>query len=98
LVGKSGSRKEQRGLPVISQTRCKACGICVRFCPRKALQAGAGDLPYLASPEECNACRECERLCPDFAIELVDPPAGPAADSVQMTEKEICQALTACED
>ncbi len=47
---------------------CKKCGICIEFCPRKALAAGAKDLPFLSNPAACTQCRLCELLCPDFVI------------------------------
>ncbi len=51
---------------------CKKCGICIAFCPRKALGLGAKGLPQLTNPSACTQCRLCELLCPDFAI-MVTP-------------------------
>ena len=47
---------------------CKRCGICVAFCPTKALELDEWDYPHLANPEKCTMCHLCEKLCPDFAI------------------------------
>ncbi|MBI2305010.1 MAG: 4Fe-4S binding protein [Chloroflexi bacterium] len=47
---------------------CKACGICVEFCPRHALGVRLDSHPHLAQEERCNSCGLCEFLCPDFAI------------------------------
>jgi 2-oxoglutarate ferredoxin oxidoreductase subunit delta len=47
---------------------CKACNICVEFCPPHCLEAGADGYPFLARPDKCIDCGWCEIRCPDFAI------------------------------
>lgn len=47
---------------------CKKCGICIAFCPQKALEADETSYPVLKDPEKCTACGWCEMRCPDFAI------------------------------
>lgn len=48
---------------------CKACGICIEFCPQHVL---AGEpltgVVRLEHPEACTGCRLCELLCPDFVM------------------------------
>ncbi len=47
---------------------CKKCGICVAFCPTKALGRKPDGSPFVEHPEKCIHCETCDRLCPDFAI------------------------------
>lgn len=49
---------------------CKACGICVEFCPLKVFDTDEESCPVIARPEACSLCRICEQLCPDFAIRV----------------------------
>ena len=47
---------------------CKACGICVAFCPTGALANDEAGYPYVKDIEKCTRCGWCEIRCPDFAI------------------------------
>ena len=47
---------------------CKRCGICIAFCPKKALEADQAGYPSLKDNKTCTGCGLCELLCPDFAI------------------------------
>jgi len=47
---------------------CKKCGICIAFCPKKALEADEDGYPSLKDNKTCTGCGLCELLCPDFAI------------------------------
>lgn len=64
--------KKGKKIPKISVNRawCKACGICIAFCPKKVLDPDDEHRPLPARPEDCSACRLCEFMCPDFAIEV----------------------------
>lgn len=47
---------------------CKACGICMAFCPKKIILADKNGKPLVEEADKCIGCRFCELHCPDFAI------------------------------
>lgn len=47
---------------------CKACNICIAFCPHKVLEPDRDGKPVIAHPEKCTQCAICWLHCPDFAI------------------------------
>lgn len=55
---------------IVTQERCKKCGICIAFCPKGVLAADELGSVVVAKPESCIACRICEQLCPDYAINI----------------------------
>lgn len=52
----------------ILANRCKGCGICVEFCPKKVLIVNKYEKVEVANADACIQCRQCEMRCPDFAI------------------------------
>jgi 2-oxoglutarate ferredoxin oxidoreductase subunit delta len=58
----------------INEHVCKGCELCVKFCPRGALEMAetrnaAGFHPaYLAHPELCTGCAVCAEMCPEAGI------------------------------
>lgn len=52
----------------IKLDRCKGCGICVAFCPRKVLALDELGKVQVAKGDSCIACGQCELRCPDYAI------------------------------
>ncbi len=49
---------------------CKACGLCVAFCPREVYGRDELGRPQVVNGEACIGCRFCEYHCPDFAITI----------------------------
>lgn len=47
---------------------CKACGICMAFCPKTIILTDKAGKPVVEEPDTCIGCRFCEVHCPDFAI------------------------------
>jgi len=77
MVQRKAKKGGQKAVPVLKEEAdkvvfyhdwCKQCGICVSFCPKRALAMDADGYPQLVAPEQCNSCGLCEVLCPDFAI------------------------------
>jgi 2-oxoglutarate ferredoxin oxidoreductase subunit delta len=50
---------------------CKACGICVDFCPTKCLGTDELGYPVVKCLDDCIACDLCSDRCPDLAIEII---------------------------
>jgi 2-oxoglutarate ferredoxin oxidoreductase subunit delta len=61
---------------VIDRERCKGCGLCVSFCPKKILALSeaanaAGYCPVRCVDEtKCIACINCASICPDTVFEI----------------------------
>ncbi len=51
---------------------CKACGICMAFCPKKIITADKVGKPVVEELDKCIGCRFCEIHCPDFAITVTE--------------------------
>jgi 2-oxoglutarate ferredoxin oxidoreductase subunit delta len=49
---------------------CKACGICIAFCPEQVFEKNDIGRPVILNPDACTGCRFCEYHCPDFAISI----------------------------
>ena len=54
--------------------RCKGCGFCIKYCPRKVLEFSEEfnrkgyHPPLVVKPDDCVNCGLCEVMCPEFAI------------------------------
>lgn len=51
---------------VINEHWCKGCGICVAFCPARALALEHEKARHNSTT--CIVCGMCELYCPDLAI------------------------------
>lgn len=67
---------DKKGVKLFTQTIfydwCKACGICIAFCPKEVFGCNEAGKPVVERPDECIGCRFCELHCPDFAITITD--------------------------
>jgi 2-oxoglutarate ferredoxin oxidoreductase subunit delta len=54
---------------LINEKYCKACHICVEFCPKQVLEM-RGTCVAVKNLEACIKCMQCELRCPDFAIQV----------------------------
>ena len=52
----------------VLKERCKGCGICVAFCPKKILALDTLGKIYVIDEKACINCGQCELRCPDYAI------------------------------
>jgi len=56
--------------------RCKACGLCVHYCPQGCFTPGTelnhlGAAPVRFQEESiCTACGICAVVCPDLALQV----------------------------
>ena len=48
--------------------RCKGCGICAAFCPKKVLAVSEVGKVEAVAEENCIKCGQCEMRCPHYAI------------------------------
>jgi 2-oxoglutarate ferredoxin oxidoreductase subunit delta len=60
----------------VDPERCKACGLCIHFCPQNCFVPGEtlnqqGNSPVKFLEEApCTACALCAIVCPDMALKV----------------------------
>jgi len=70
----------KRATVVLDIRWCKACGICMEFCPQHVFGAEPlTGIVRLEHPEACTGCRLCELLCPDYVMVVDEEPVPSAA-------------------
>ena len=63
------------GMVIVSEDRCKGCGLCVGFCPQEILQMAQGRFNVkghhpveVTDPDACTGCTMCATICPDVVF------------------------------
>jgi 2-oxoglutarate ferredoxin oxidoreductase subunit delta len=75
IMAETKKKKETPKIDIF-KAWCKACGICVAFCPTGALAKDEAGNPYVKDIEKCINCGWCEIRCPDFAITVESQSKG----------------------
>ncbi|MBQ9031995.1 MAG: ferredoxin family protein [Parasporobacterium sp.] len=62
---------------IINTESCKACGYCIKFCPRQVLHfsenMNSQSYTYVEADEEnCIYCGTCYTVCPDMVFEITE--------------------------
>jgi len=84
-----------RGVVHLIAERCKGCGFCVEFCPRKILfmsprtNTKGYRLPEITDDSHCLNCGLCMLLCPDFAIYVEEADVGSAMVAKANSKTEV---------
>ncbi len=67
---------KRKGRVEVDANRCKACGLCMEFCPKDCFETGQGLNPLGFIPiryredSDCTACGNCASMCPDMALKI----------------------------
>ncbi len=66
-----------KGILKFKGDKCKGCGLCIKYCPKKILglsETEVNKLGYhpvtLKDPDGCIACATCALMCPDGVISV----------------------------
>lgn len=62
----------------IDREKCKGCGLCIAFCPKKVLKLSEDretnekgyQFARVVKQENCTGCANCAIICPDVCIEI----------------------------
>ena len=67
-----------KGKLAIIKERCKGCGFCIEFCPKRVLEFSSESnakgyrIPQPVRADKCILCGFCSMYCPDFAIYQIE--------------------------
>jgi 2-oxoglutarate ferredoxin oxidoreductase subunit delta len=87
MMAETKKKKEEPKIDIY-KAWCKACGICVAFCPTGALAKDEAGYPYVKDIDKCINCGWCEIRCPDFAITVESKTKARKTAEVKGGEKE----------
>ena len=67
LASRKGKMRQHSAMkPEVIETKCTACGLCIKWCPENAIEM-RGDVAFIIS-EKCIGCGECLTVCRYDAI------------------------------
>jgi 2-oxoglutarate ferredoxin oxidoreductase subunit delta len=79
---------------IINAEGCKACMLCIEFCPQgclaisESLNSRGFHPTELGKPEQCTGCRICATMCPDVCIEVFCTPTSKTAPAPDVVAHE----------
>ncbi len=66
-----------KGILKFKGDKCKGCGLCIKYCPKKILGLSETEVTKLGyhpvtlkDPDGCIACATCAIMCPDGVISV----------------------------
>ncbi|MCF7931725.1 MAG: 4Fe-4S binding protein [Acholeplasmataceae bacterium] len=69
--------KLKKGQLTFNDEACKACGLCVSFCPvhilsldRDRINSSGYNLIRVSDMDKCIGCAHCAIICPDSVIKV----------------------------
>ena len=69
MYAREGRTPPAKITAIIDRTRCTGCGVCVDFCPERAISL---DDTATIEVAVCIGCGACVEVCPNAAITLSD--------------------------